>query len=309
MTWVDVAKEAGVSAARSTIERLFHSHDLFRYQTRLKPPLTDEIMKSRVELAKLALTIDIRRIVFTDEMWVEFNSSRRQTHQTRKKGENPYDVAEPRKEDEATIRVMFWSAINILTGAGPGYIYPKATKEDNKHQQAVQKEVNAEREERTKKRIALAEIPGTKESQQVIEFNRNIDQQNLDEGRTGRHKKHHRKPAQIFHTPEIKVQTKGGINWVSYREQVLHPLLYPWIRNVLQPQLLSETGDNTVWLVEDNAPAHQAAQKVDEDEREKLHIRTFNWPARSPDLNQIEQCWNYEKVWQTIHTSPRLPIL
>jgi transposase len=54
--------------------------------------------------------------------------------------------------------------------------------------------------------------------------------------------------------------------------------------------------NNMTRLVEDNAPCHTAAQKVDEDERERLHIRTFDFPAHSPDMNKIERCWDYEKA-------------
>ncbi|RPA93981.1 hypothetical protein L873DRAFT_1487928 [Choiromyces venosus 120613-1] len=34
---------------------------------------------------------------------------------------------------------------------------------------------------------------------------------------------------------------------------------------------------------------------IDSAERIKKNIKTFDWPARSPDLNKIEQCWDYEK--------------
>ena len=134
MPWIDVAKEAGVMAARSTIEKLFHEHNVFRYVARLKPMLTERMRDDRVELARLGLTIDVRRIVFTDEMWIEFNSTRRKTHQTRYKGENPFEVAKAKKSDAATIRLMFWSAINSLLGPAPGYIYPtKISATDKQH--------------------------------------------------------------------------------------------------------------------------------------------------------------------------------
>jgi hypothetical protein len=249
MPWPDVAKEAHIEAARSTIERLFHRHHYFRYKARSKPPCSEDTRHGRVQLAELGLTIDQRRIVFTDEMWQEFNSPRRQNHQTRQKGENAYDVARTKEDNKINIRVMFAGAINLLLGTGCGYIYPKTTAADKTHQQEVQKEVNEERQEKSRKRARLAEIPGTNENKEVARFNEEIDRQNAEEGRTGRHKKRHRKPTQVFKAEEIKVTTKGGINWVAYREQFLQPLLYPWIKEKLQPRLLEETGDDTVWLV------------------------------------------------------------
>jgi hypothetical protein len=34
-----------------------------------------------------------------------------------------------------------------------------------------------------------------------------------------------------------------------------------------------------------------------------MRIHTFDWPAHSPDLNEIERCWDYEKVYFFIHSS------
>jgi hypothetical protein len=296
MPWPDIAKELGVHAARSTLEKLFHGYDLHRYKARLKPALTPKMMHDRVVLAQLGLTIDICRIVFTDEIWVEFNTRRQQRNQTRKKGENPYNCPRPKIREKGT-RLMFTSAINSLVGQAPGFVYPKPTEESKKRNFEVYQEMEQERKERAEKRVALAADPASEESRQVAAFNADIDRQNQEQGRTGRHKLRHRKAEQVFkrHPLPNPAKTKGGVNWTQYREQFLLPILYPWIREVLQPKLLEETGDDTVWLVEDNAPCHQTARAVDIVARAAMRIHTFDWPAHSPDLNEIERCWDYEK--------------
>jgi len=64
-----------------------------------------------------------------------------------------------------------------------------------------------------------------------------------------------------------------------------------------------------LYLVEDNAPSHQTARRVDDEERRSHGILTLNWPSKSPDLNQIEPIWDYEKdevsTWQFIGASQR----
>lgn len=51
--------------------------------------------------------------------------------------------------------------------------------------------------------------------------------------------------------------------------------------------------------MQDNAPAH-AASSTQEDLQERL-IEVINWPPYSPDLNPIENCWNWMKDYQDKH--------
>ncbi|RPA89652.1 hypothetical protein L873DRAFT_1633133, partial [Choiromyces venosus 120613-1] len=175
MPWADIAKEAKVKAARSTIENLFYSHNVVRYVARLKPLLIEKMRDERVDLTKLGITIDIRRIVFTDEMWIEFNSSRCKTHQVRIRGENPYDAAKAKKDDAATIRLMFWSGINILLVPAPGYIHPKVNEDDKKHQQDIQQEVNRIQQKQGEEKVILGYQEGTEEYHEVEVMNKTID--------------------------------------------------------------------------------------------------------------------------------------
>lgn len=56
---------------------------------------------------------------------------------------------------------------------------------------------------------------------------------------------------------------KGGIDGFRYRREILVPILYPFYE-----QIQAANPDITVWLIEDNAPAHtRAARQCREDRR------------------------------------------
>lgn len=124
MPFEDIAKELEIQAARSTLENVFHDHhNIFRRKATHKPSLSAEHIESRLAFAHMALHIAIQWIVFTDEMWVEFNSTRRQRNVSRVKGVDPNEWAIHDKDGEKpTIRVMFWGAI-CLGYKGPCHIW------------------------------------------------------------------------------------------------------------------------------------------------------------------------------------------
>ena len=79
MPFKDIAKELGIQAARSTLQHVFHDqHGLSRRKATYKPFLSSQHIESWLAFCHMALNIAIREFVFTDEMWIEFNSVRRQ---------------------------------------------------------------------------------------------------------------------------------------------------------------------------------------------------------------------------------------
>ncbi|RPA96404.1 hypothetical protein L873DRAFT_1694580, partial [Choiromyces venosus 120613-1] len=71
--------ELGIPTACSTLEQIFHSqHNIFRRKPAHKASLSFEHLEARLVFAHMVLQIAINTIVFTDEMWVEFNKPQHQ---------------------------------------------------------------------------------------------------------------------------------------------------------------------------------------------------------------------------------------
>jgi len=79
----------------------------------------------------------------------------------------------------------------------------------------------------------------------------------------------------------------GWINESSYREHTI-PVIHDWIHSHKLRGIMLD-------LMQDRAPGH-AARGTLHDLKER-RIRLVFWPAFSPDLNPIENCWNWMKEY------------
>lgn len=80
---------------------------------------------------------------------------------------------------------------------------------------------------------------------------------------------------------------------VRYRDEILHVHVRPYAGAI---------GDDFI-LMDDNAPAHRA-RIVDEYLQQETIVR-LEWPARSPDLNPIEHCW--DMLQAAVRSRPQQP--
>lgn len=190
-------------------------------------------------------------IVFTDEMWVEFNSIRRGFNVSRTRGHDTNKWAIHNKE-VTTIRVLFWEAL-CMGQWGPYHIWEQETEEDQlRHKAIIQEENTGNLQRKTFNQNQVA-ISGIWQQLALEQININIDQQNEREGRVEGRTRLPSGPHQEFKEDQFIYHQTGeiGINWVSYREKVLRPLLYPWI-----DYIQAFTGTPLTYLMEDNAPSH-----------------------------------------------------
>ncbi|RPA97260.1 hypothetical protein L873DRAFT_1771670 [Choiromyces venosus 120613-1] len=253
-------------------------HNLFRYKWRSKPPLDAQNKLDCLALVDWGLAQPIESFIFSDKMIFEVGSPRRLRNITWQKGEDPYASATPDKK-KSGFSIMVSGSV-ALGFKGPLWVWVKESPEEQAaNNQQLQRENNE----------LNATIPGTEEYLYLQALNRNIAEYNAN---CSPHEPHHipRRPFWEFGEKIQKRSLGGGLDWFLYRESILHQCLYPFIEAIQ-----TQTGRHC-WLVEDNAGNHTLAAKMDLQEAAARNIhRIPKWLANSPDLNEIEPCWNYLK--------------
>lgn len=90
-------------------------------------------------------------------------------------------------------------------------------------------------------------------------------------------------------------RSRGGVDGYRHREEVLKPLLVPWIKS------LERAGRSPI-LLEDGAPAHKS--RIAMEYIEVSHIEKLPWPGHSPDINAEEHAWPWMRRHVTKDFSP-----
>ena len=287
-TFPQIAREAGVQAADSTIYRIMHQHhSLYCYRPRHKPPLDATAKQNRLRLVDWALTQPIESFVYTDEMMLEVGAPQGHKRVTREKGQDPYQVPIHDKKKGNGFSIMVSGSIS-LGFKGPLWIWVKETAEERQENAQALREENLQTTERIARRRANALIPGTEEHAYIQALNREIDQYNANHG-TNDPRRQHRRPYWEFKEEVRGRSAGGGMDWFLYRKHALQERVYPFIERIQV-----ETG-RQCWLVEDKAGNHTAAARMDHEAQARGIRRIPFWPPNSPDLNEIEPCWNYLK--------------
>ncbi len=120
-----VAREAGVKASRTTVERAFTEAGYGRYSPRSKPHLTLEIREKRcrwcLDHAYWGFILGWDLVIYTDETSVKLGENRGRNHVIRLKNEE-WEPECIEKSFSSYITFIFWGAI-AWNWKGPYHIY------------------------------------------------------------------------------------------------------------------------------------------------------------------------------------------
>jgi len=84
----------------------------------------------------------------------------------------------------------------------------------------------------------------------------------------------------------VKEEGRKGICSQAYLNQVLNPIIFPWLDSLIAKQ------KKEFLFMEDGSKIYIGAAKLP---RKLRGLRGFDWPPSSPDLNPIEKVWRWMK--------------
>jgi DDE superfamily endonuclease len=295
MLQLDVAHELGLHASKSTVGKAALLLNYHRCKPTKKLDLTDIQMAQRYEIAlsrKDWTLADWKRVIFSDEAAILVGEHRGPNKLSRKPWER-YD------EDCIEVRYnnysesMFWGCFSY-DFKGPCHMYSKETTKDKKRRKQVIDQHNA------------LQMPAIRE-----EWYQKLQLEQWREETTGKKKKG---PKTLFSNfvknhelIEKREKGRGGVDHVRYKDEVLKPLVIPFMQWVEEKRRKhpEKYGTQSFIFQQDNAPAHNSHWC--KEYLEQAGIELFEHPGNSPDMNAIEKTWMpmriaITNVWNRPHT-------
>lgn len=198
----------------------------------------------------------------------------------------------------------------------------------NSGPKATQKlaQINEESSKRSSDLVDEASMEGTRQWQ-IVQEKKELAREKLEraeagedeKAKTGEHKKisrlsrlrkQHREitaEAVFGHEDFIRGRTvkegdaqfevdKGGLDFLSYRQDIVEPLLIPAIRTIAAA---AGKDPEKILVIENGAPIHKKAHRTLLSDgslfKENSYNRVDQWPPNSPDLQPVENIWDRMK--------------
>lgn len=268
----ELINEMGLKISESTLKQVMYDRGYARnahgWKTRLEP----SHRAARKTFGIKYRNFDFRkRGIFTDEVSIKKAEHKFNKKTWRLRGEEySSDVIEKKHPFDEFSDGMMWAsfAYNIK---GPIHFFFKETPEQKAEYQHLLDVENAE--EHPRHWVAFEVIQMIKEAELASEGKRR------------------RGPVPKFQNYLKKMiksrgdRSKGGVDWLRHREEVLKPKLLPFAK-----QLQDEGRDPMV--IEDGASSHDNQYNHDLFDQRRIN-KCMDWPARSPDINAIEKAWDW----------------
>jgi transposase len=249
------------TASVTTMQNTLYKADLARRKPGWIFALTDANKEQRMAISQdyHPDKFDWHTVIFTDETPAKVGAQRG-WHRSWTKTSEAYHPDVKRTRVKSASQRMVWAC---FTYGKKGPITLLAPEEEEEKQEAKAKldEENAAR----KAAMVLHQWSHSRENKK---------------GKTV--KKRGRKPPEARIYKRNSQEGKSGIDGYRHRENVLKPLLMPFIEE------LKKEG-REVFVLEDNAPAHRS--DFDNHFFKLSDVKKMLWPANSPDANAIEHAW------------------
>lgn len=260
------------SVSRSSIQRFLRKQGFRPVKHTTKPGLTkgQEWVRLHWCWERRNWTLeDWKKVIWSDETSIILGSVRGKRRVWRR----PFEVSHKhcrRQRWKGRMEFMFWGCFSY-DHKGPCYTWPRETKKMTDAYREIIDSYNAKHKE---------------EAQQAWELDNTMKRLSIAPSRSGRKAKFKFNEKTGAMTRNTK---SGGIDWIRYREEVLKPLYFPFLRDLQGKEPQRE------WLAqEDNAPAHSSRWNRSLWKEEGL--RYLEWPPNSPDLSAAEPPWYQLKV-------------
>jgi len=252
----ELITESQLSISRNTLSNILAADGIHRCRPTRKPFLTAKAKAARLEWALKYQNFNFTNVLFTDESHFEASTLRSSWAKgvLRQAGEEYL----PRNLDRRVPKgsaAMFWGGIMSRYDGSqlPYHFFPSPIESQAQWQ---------------------ASLVGLQQ-----EFQSDTDDYHYF---TGLGKPH---TVPVHKTRSAK--SKGGVDWYIYREQVLHPKVFPFLfqQMTIRQELL--------YFIEDGVPTHTKNYNVAE--ALDCGFERITLPPCSPDLNPIEEVWRYIK--------------